>query len=332
MAAANSAAFTKVGTHTVINQDTAFARHEILAGTARVAVAAVFDGHGLLGEVASQVAAEALPASVASETSWTDQPEDAMRRVMSALQKAVIDAHDPGTLPKTYVHQAGEKSTTYTLSADGRAYVCSTSSAQGMAAGRSAPVDFGCTAAVAVLVLQTRTLVIGNVGDSAVLLCSASQTGDELSVSPMSVTHAASEPAEMRRLAITCAAGGHARLIDGYLQAIRGQLRGHSLQPTRGLGHPVWASYGISCEPHVASVVVSDSVDGVSDRFAFAVVVLSDGITDVLDETAILDAVAQAESAEVAACTLVEDAASLADVTTGGSDRDDASAAIIWWG
>mgnify|MGYP007078088491 CR=1 FL=1 len=47
---------------------------------------------------------------------------------------------------------------------------------------------------------------------------------------------------------------------------------------------------------------------------------------------AILEAVAHATSAEAAACTLVDEAAALADVTTGGKDRDDASAAVIWFG
>ena len=272
------AAYTKAGTHTAVNQDTVHAS-AIDAGLTFVAVASVFDGHGLLGERAASVAAAALPAIVAAE-SWVEEPEACMRRVIAALQTTVIAAHEPQTLPSTHEHLHA----TYTLSADGCSYSSDARSALGGAAGRKFPIDFGCTAAVAVLVPQTSTLIVGNAGDSAVLLCSASDD-DELFISEVSVKHTASEAAEERRLEVACSSGV-ARLVDGYLQAIRGELRGHSLQPTRGLGHPAWAAYGVSAEPHVISLSVADGVDGVSGRSGFAIAVLSDGVTDSLDQQA----------------------------------------------
>ena len=107
-------------------------------------------------------------------------------------------------------------------------------------------------------------------------------------------------------------------------------MRGHGLQPTRGLGHPVFAEFGVSSAPHVVSLNVDD-VDGVDGCNGFAIVALSDGVTDVLTEQSILDTVAQSDSAQQAARQLVEEAASLADVSTSGSDRDDASASVMYF-
>ena len=220
-------------------------------------------------------------------------------------------------------HGYGTHVLTYSLASDGSAYESSSSSALGGGRSSAHPVDFGCTAAVAVLVCQSRMLVAGNAGDSIVLLCSASDY--DLGISSLSMKHAADEDDEARRLEST---DGTARILDGYLQALRGPLRGHSLQPTRGLGHPLWAAYGISAEPHVSTVSISEPIDG---RMGFALVVLSDGVSDLLSTEAILETVAETGCARGAARALVDEAVALANVSSGGADRDDATSAVVWW-
>lgn len=310
------------GNHTAVNQDTTHAAQV----SPKLAVAATFDGHGALGEVAAASAKEALVAALESDnaSAWTAEPEECMKRLVHVLNEAVLAEHAAEALPATYVHKVGEQSSTFTLNVADNSFAVSGPGPQ----RASAPVDFGCTCAIAVLVGEAK-LVVGNLGDSPIFLCSASEV-DELHVSRLCMRHAADEAGEQERIGASACASS-VKVSDGYLQALAGPLRGHALQPTRGLGHPVWSEYGVSSEPHVAVVDVSSAPD--REGFAgFAVAVLSDGVSDVLSQRTILELVAEAGSAPAAARTLVAEAAAMSNVTTGGKDRDDASAAVLWWG
>ena len=64
----------------------------------------------------------ALHDVVAAEGSWTTDAEGSMRRVMAALQAAVIEAHAPSTLPTTHEHSYGGRSMTYHLKDDASGY------------------------------------------------------------------------------------------------------------------------------------------------------------------------------------------------------------------
>ena len=112
-----------------------------------------------------------------------------------------------------------------------------------------------------------------------------------------------------------------------YVIATQGEMKGHALQPTRSLGHPLFARHGVTAEPHVAACSLDDDEGGRGD--GFALVVVSDGVGDVLAEEAMLNIVAEADSAQAAAVALVEEAASTAALE--GEDRDDASAVVVCW-
>jgi len=306
-----------------MNQDCSFA-----ATVGELGVVAVFDGHGAFGEMAAAIARDALANAVAAQTTWSEAPEACMKAVIATLHDAVLQAHEPDALPPQHLHKTGSgKELVYRLNDDKTAFMVEGDSGPSAQAkrDRSEPIDFGCTAAIAVL--SGRTLVTGNLGDSAVLLCCATED-DQLSIRRLSALHAATEAAEQRRIEESCS--GTIRFIDGYLQAIRGPMRGHGLQPTRSLGHAVFADYGISAEPHVVSLCLDD-VGGLEGCNGFAVVVLSDGVTDLLTDSAVLDTVAEADAARQAAQQVVEAAAGLADVSTSGADRDDASAAVMYF-
>ena len=64
---------------------------------------------------------------------------------------------------------------------------------------------------------------------------------------------------------------------------------------------------------------------------AFAVAVVSDGVSDLLSADVVAEHVAEEGCAAGAAQALVREAASLADLSSGGTDRDDASAAVVLW-
>ena len=73
---------------------------------------------------------------------------------------------------------------------------------------------------------------------------------------------------------------------------------------------------------------ISEPIDG---RMGFALVVLSDGVSDLLSTEAILETVAETGCARGAARALVDEAVALANVSSGGADRDDATSAVVWW-
>lgn len=316
---------TSAGTHSAVNQDAGLAGSCTLGGKGgTISYAAVFDGHSAFGEVAATKAREALAAHITSDVPWDEQPDLCMHNLMKALNAAVIEAHRPASLPSKHTHASGGARYLYKLNAAGTAFSVSREGAKGDT--RNVPVDFGCTAAVAVLT-PAHKLVVGNLGDSAVLLCSA-RGGDDLEVSRLSQTHTAATASEVTRIQESC---GDSVKCDGeYIQSLKGPLAGHCLQPTRGLGHPVWAICGVSSEPHVRSMRV-DEVDYDPERKGFAVVVLSDGVTDLIADASILDTVAKSVSAAAAARELVEEAAAMADASSRGRDRDDATAAILCW-
>ena len=210
------ASASQCGTHTLVNQDAVFCK-ELSSGESKLAVAAVFDGHGLLGEAAASESVRALPRAVMEAGAWTTEPEECMRRVIRSLHAAVVEAHTPCRLPAMHEHGYGTHVLTYSLASDGSAYESSSSSALGGGRSSAHPVDFGCTAAVAVLVCQSRMLVAGNAGDSIVLLCSASDY--DLGISSLSrstqqtrtTRHAVSSPRTARRassMAISKPSGG----------------------------------------------------------------------------------------------------------------------------
>ena len=207
----DASAFTLAGNHSRCNQDSVL----VVSEAGKVGVVAVFDGHGAFGEVASATARDALADAVAAQTSWNEDPETCMAAVVRTLHDAVVARHHPDALPPQHLHTTGSgTSLLYKLNDERNAFVVEGGDGPAAKRTRSEPIDFGCTAAIAVI--TGRQLVVGNLGDSTVLLCCATED-DQLSTKRLSVVHAATEAAEQHRIEETC--GGTVRFINGYLQA-----------------------------------------------------------------------------------------------------------------
>ena len=340
-------AASKCGTHTAVNQDACCGIH-FADGERAIGLVAVFDGHGALGEFASEAALCALrtaaPTNAAMLDHWMEAPHQAMTELMEVCQRAVIDAHQRDALPPVYEYAVGGAAAVkYTLSETGKEFkVC------GASGTRQEPVDFGCTAAIAVVLRESTTsrprIVYATAGDSVVMVAASDEDGN-VGCHMLGEVHNASVEAERRRLKEHETSEGYRSLVveaDGsaYLQAVEGPLRGRCLQPTRGLGHPVFSLYGFSTEPAVSG---PHELSGSNLSFlsgygveAFAVIVVSDGVSDVIGPETVLEHVVDAGPGEPGAATraakvIINEAGALADLSTGGQDRDDASAAVVCW-
>ena len=267
---------TQLGTDHALNQDAAWSAVDHAKGRL-VACAAVFDGHGVMGEVASAAACAALSTLMrcaASRTEWFEQPENELARLLASLHDAVLQAHAPNKLPVPYAHEHGRYELSYELAEDLTSFVV-----HGGGGGEFfEPIDFGCTATVGVLLLdgQRRRVVCGNLGDSPAVLCGTTPGGDPYSTE-LSVLHAASEKPEQQRISMLHwnVDASPVSFDKKYLNCLAGPLEGQSLEPTRGLGHPFWAPLGFSQEPHIRLLDVEQQ--GLS-----VLVVMSDGVSDVL--------------------------------------------------
>ena len=320
---------TQIGTEHSVNQDAAWTMVESAEGRL-VACAAVFDGHGIMGEVASAEAAADLSNKIrgaASRSEWFDDPEAELVRLMKSLHDAVLQAHAPERLNVPYVHEHGRYELRYELSDDRNSFVV-----RGGGGGEFCePIDFGCTATVGILVHdgQKQRVVCGNLGDSPAVLYGKTADGDRFSTE-LSELHAASEKAEQQRVLEVLGDSDtlSVNFDRKYLNCVAGPLQGHSIEPTRGLGHPVWGELGFSHEPHIRLLDVAQ--EGLA-----VLVVMSDGISDVLNnheiEHAVLEVVqadegsSDSDPASRVASRLVEQAVAAVD----GGCHDDATAAVI---
>eukprot|EP00053_Salpingoeca_punica_P009777 m.88035 g.88035 ORF g.88035 m.88035 type:complete len:591 (-) comp15159_c0_seq1:1727-3499(-) len=285
--------------HGSINQDNCV-YEKIVGSDGEVSwVGAVFDGHGLLGEVAAAAAVVALKEIVASGEFQPAQivasPKEGMRRVFARLHEAVLATHERA--PPTYVYPERGVVVEFELGSDeslGPVYRAKDGNLPTM------PVDFGCTAAVA-LVHRDR-LVLGNAGDAALLFCQRTEPGggDEYQVDLLSVHHTARDEAEMARIDRDFPDKAWAT-PDGYLSPLDPKLAQCELQLTRSLGHRVLSTIGVVATPTVQTLRL------VPGR-ARALVICSDGVTDELSPRDICERVVEATDATEAARTLCTDA------------------------
>ncbi|KAL1519975.1 hypothetical protein AB1Y20_023459 [Prymnesium parvum] len=285
------ASLSRRGIEHTVNQDTALAAVDTSGGR-QVAYAAVFDGHGVMGEVAACVARETLGrlmVHAASKDEWFRAPDETIRHLISDLHDAVIRSHQPEEMALPYKHRVRHYELTYDLSEDGRSFLV-----RGGDGGEFyEPIDFGCTACIAVLLVDgtSQRVVCANLGDSPALLCRETRDG-LYDATELSRRHAASEESEQLRLREFLGDSTAASVTSGTLRGMQGPLEGHALEPTRGLGHPVFSEFGFSQEPHVLSMNV-DGADGVH-----ALVVVTDGVSDALTNQEILQCVLSSAAAE----------------------------------
>lgn len=285
-------------------------------------MAAVFDGHGLLGEVAAEVAVAALTEALPTLpwASLRDTPEAFMTGLFERLDAAVLAAHD--NPPEEYSYTSGSTTMTFELRVDadpvlGSMYYCP---AEPRMPPR--PIDFGCTAVVAVC-LGTH-LVVGNAGDAAGLLVSSNVDGcedrDGFAAEHFTAKHTALNEAEQARIDRDFPGEAHFTQ-DGYLAPTDPVLSQYELQLTRSLGHRLLRQAGVSSVPDCFVVAVSPA-------HTYALVLCSDGVTDELSPSDVMDRVIAAGDARDAACTLCKDAQ---DYCMDETKIDDTTALVLYF-
>jgi serine/threonine protein phosphatase PrpC len=285
-----------------VNQDAAFHTTIEVPGHGKAQVAAVFDGHGLLGEVAAEVAVKALE-GLTSTLAWEEvasAPEAFMTALFEQLNAAVLEAHD--SPPAQYAYTSGSTTLHFELKADadptlGAMYICPEHDYM-----PPRPIDFGCTAVVAVCLGET--MVVGNAGDAGGLLLRQNQPDcedrDGYAVTFFTGKHTASSEAEQARIDRDFP---NAAIFtpDGYLAPTDPVLSQYEVQLTRSLGHRLLRQAGVAANPDCFATTLDEAQ-------SFALVICSDGVTDELSEGDILDRVTAAADAKDAALTLVRDA------------------------
>jgi serine/threonine protein phosphatase PrpC len=308
-----------------VNQDTCVSKL-FEANGHQVAVAAVFDGHGLLGELASEVACRVLESKcsdVDDRGSWahafTEDAEGTMRGLFHELQEAVLEAHQ---VPRSaYSYTSGSTTLDFVLKEGqgpaelGAMYVSEEHPYQ-----PPRPIDFGCTAVIAVCVGDR--IVVGNAGDAGALYLEKDKPGyedrDGYCVTTLTRKHTAKEAAEVERVERDFP--GLALITpDGYLASTDAFLGQYEVELTRSLGHNLLRRAGLISEPEVRVVAISDV-------HSFGLVLCSDGVTDELDGPGILDRVAQAGSAREASQVLCKEAQ---DYCMDESKIDDCTAVVV---
>ena len=183
------------------------------------------------------------------------------------LQESVEAAH--ANTPDTYSYPGttGSDPAEYTLQSFGghmgMAYKCVNDESRPVA-----PIDFGTTAAIALVVGNVVTT--GFLGDADVIMCSC-DSAEIPDGTLISAHHTASEEGEIER--INRDFPGKAVITpDGYLAPIDDELGQYEVKLTRSLGHVLLKEFGITSVPEVKQMTISD--DG-----PFALVLCSDGIT-----------------------------------------------------
>ncbi|EGD72709.1 hypothetical protein PTSG_04437 [Salpingoeca rosetta] len=291
--------------HGDVNQDVPFSFKGMLNGEP-ITVTAVFDGHGLLGEVAAETARKELDDMCASGSLnvalLQSDPATFMVDLFEQLNLAVLDAHD--NPPSTYVYVSGSTPLSFELKQDaspdlGAMYVCPEHDYM-----PPRPIDFGCTAVVAVI--HRDRLTIGNAGDADAIVmrqnCDADPSSRDgyLAVSHAS-KHTASSQLEIDRVDRDFP-GAAIFTPDGYIAPTDPVLCQYELQLTRSLGHKLLRVAGIIATPDV-------HVEDLDPATTYGVVVCSDGVTDELQPFDMLDRVTNsAGDAADAAETLCKDA------------------------
>lgn len=278
-------------------------------------VAAVFDGHGLLGERASQSAVRKVKEMCKNNEidfdAFLKDPSTAMSDLFEVLQEVVMAEHE--TPPEAYTYPGPHDSTDFTLETDiaglAQAYMNDRTGPR--------PIDFGCTAVV--VVITGDSMVMGNAGDACAILCQACEEYEDEAML-VSRLHTASDQYEIERV--------HREFPDmafftpdGYLAPLDPVMGRYEVQLTRSLGHKLLREFGIVAKPYTRTFKL---VPGRTQ----AIVLTSDGITDELSPHNIKGRLEQCDTAREAAQQLVEDAQEFCmDV----DKIDDCTAAVLWF-
>lgn len=320
-----------------LNQDYAlvrpvFAPEEILeTGTSSCTLAAVLDGHGMLGERVARAAGDALAADVARRARLNGrqlllQPPDKLHGALAAAfekahQTSLAVYDDP---PSSITYPCSNSTNTRFTLYRPSGIPCYRPDASRIGPAGDRLLECGTTCTLAVV--QGDQLCVANVGDSAAALISLTDDGD-VAARMLTTDHNGHNAGEVGR--ITTKHGHMARISDdrGYLSICAGMWAGYELSVTRALGHKHLEAYGVSCEPSVTSHRLRDS--------DACLILASDGVWEVMDAreagNRVMDVLSSGGSADEAARQLVADSVMLADCSPG-ADVDNTTAVVLVFG
>ncbi|KFM25536.1 putative protein phosphatase 2C 12 [Auxenochlorella protothecoides] len=287
-------------------------------------VAAVLDGHGMLGEDASREAGRAIAASLRTApalhtrglAALSDAEVEALLgAAFQAGHKAALGvaAHAPGVY--TYPRGARGAQTYVLKSLDGgdKAYIDPHLGAR--------ILEYGTTATVALV--QGRALALANVGDSLAVV--GREEGGAYHVDLVSTRHYGADSGERARLAAEVGDAVAVESEDGYISVREGRMRGYQLAMTRALGHRLLSKLGVSQAPSVVRRTL-----GPDD---LCLILASDGVWEVFSPSeavlTLCDHLAAGHSAPEAALDLVRTAVEVSDGTNVDIGADNTTAAVF---
>lgn len=329
---AYSAAGSRYGT---LNQDYAVVRDAFTAkdladrpGVPQCCVAAVLDGHGMLGELVAKACGDALVDDVIARTRrcdrWLDQPQDKLRGALSA---AFDKAHQAGLAvyddpPSRITYPCSTRGCTpYSLQRASSLPVYRSEAAAGGGGQHDRLLECGTTCTLAIL--QGDAIAVAHVGDSAAVLVRLRED-DTVEARFITVDHNGRNVSEADRIDKS-----HARTTSicrhrGYMRVVSGIWAGFELSVTRSLGHKNLEAHGVLCEPDVTRLALAPN--------DACLIIASDGVWDVMDarEAAhrVLDVLSAGGSAADAARQLVTDTVMLAEGSPDG-DADNTTAVVV---
>eukprot|EP00873_Tetraselmis_striata_P035191 jgi/Tetstr1/455455/TSEL_042284.t1 len=236
-----------------LNQDAVFVEKVEGAGGAGehpAYVAAVLDGHGMLGEESADIAGKAVVRYLVRMLQKRTGGAGPLPREEGAalMGKAFERAHTASlqvyeSPPKTYDYPKGAKQCkSYTLVKVEGEY-CYT---HGRHEERLVECGTTCTAAV----IQGAHVLLAHVGDSTAVLGYADDEAQDYEGEAATADHSCRNEAEAERLAMVPGAV----ISDDdppYLRVGEGDWAGYEIGMTRALGHRMLPKYGLLSEPEV---------------------------------------------------------------------------------
>lgn len=252
-------------------------KDKLPAGKSKMHAWCIFDGHDLLGEMASQIAAQTFEAHL-NLVQGTTLKNDEILAMFKAAHRNILDLYDNPPEKATYVAPGYKALGEYSLSydRDGRP-VYTTPGAKS-----ARPLEFGTTALLCVLFEETKELIVAWVGDSKAILVSKDLHSDDMMMQDLTISHNGKNPDEEARIRRDY--GNTVSFSqDGYICPRVASGPAHHLAMTRALGHKSLYDYGVIPEPQVRRVKVKEN--------DFFMIAASDGVWDNLSDSEILDTV-----------------------------------------
>ena len=270
-----------------------YSRGEIPQGGKQLYIAAICDGHGILGDRLAKDAGKAMirylyNGCLRNKRLQKLPDNDLKAEMTTAFRRGHMAACSHYQTPPKSIQFPRGKGSSQVMSnfsliemniggKDGgekmNVYRCQDRGAQ--VGGLF--IESGTTATVCIV--QGHRLCLGCVGDSSAVLgsCPSSDREEDhfrgdMTAEVLTLRHWGCDEGEKER--IVSGFSYNTRVLDdGYVKAIDGPLAGYELSVTRALGHPGMEVHGVIAEPYVITKVLSENdcciilaSDGVWDR------------------------------------------------------------------